>query len=344
MRGVTSFWIQASSPAFPPRLAQLSHGPSGIWLRTAFDAAVLGAQLWLRPAVAVIGARAASAAGLEIARQLGWDLGRAGVLVVSGLARGIDAAAHEGALLGGGRTVGVLGCGIDCCYPPEHETLAGRIARQGALVSEWPGRTSPLPGRFPRRNRWISGLSDVVVLVEGDPRSGALHTVRYALDDGREVMAVPRDPLAANSQGPNRLLREGAAPVIDASDVLSKLSGVGRHGGGDGSDVDRGSAVPRADAASGVTAGREPEAREVAARGAEVGEPGARAQSVPRDGASSKAVLACLRRGGALSLAELAERLPQEAAGALQAALLSLEVERRAARDRAGRYRLVVDG
>ena len=126
MRVAASYRVAAGSPGFPQRLEDLPRPPAGLWVRSRFDRSALEGELWTRPAVAIVGARAAGAAGLEVARQLGWDLGRAGVLVVSGMARGIDAAAHEGALLAKGRTVAVLGCGIDLCYPPEHEDLAGR--------------------------------------------------------------------------------------------------------------------------------------------------------------------------------------------------------------------------
>ncbi|MCK4412431.1 MAG: DNA-protecting protein DprA, partial [Candidatus Eisenbacteria sp.] len=221
-------WLARCARGFPPALGQVDERLAGLWVRSGCRDAELAQRLWGSPAVAVVGARAASAAGLAFTRELSWELARAGVLLVSGLARGIDAAAHEGALLGGGVTVAVLGCGLDVCYPPEHAALAAEIACQGALLSEWPAGTPPRPSYFPRRNRLISGLSDVVVVVEGSRRSGARHTVHYALQMGREVMAVPRDPLQPGSLLPNDLLRDGAAPVTGAADVLRVLAGIPR--------------------------------------------------------------------------------------------------------------------
>jgi len=182
-----------------------------------------GQLLGARPAVAIVGARAASEAGREIARTLARDLAVAGCLVISGLARGIDAAAHEGALDGGGATLAVLGTGIDICYPPEHARLSQRIRSRGLLVCEFPARTEPRRHHFPRRNRILAALSDVLVVVEGGEKSGARSTVDHALDLGRDVMAVPRDILHAGSVLPNRLIVDGARPVLGAADVLAAL-------------------------------------------------------------------------------------------------------------------------
>ncbi len=216
---------------FPDRLRRLADPPAKLWIRTELTPGGLAAQLWPAPAVAIVGTRAASHAGLELARGFAWELARAGVVVVSGLARGIDGAAHRGAVMAGGRSVAVLACGLDLCYPPEHGGLAGELAARGALLSEWPPGTPPVGWRFPRRNRLISALADAVVLVEAPAQSGAMHTVRFALDQGREVLAVPRDPVTPGSAGPNRLLREGAPPVTSADDVLSAL-GLEAGGGG----------------------------------------------------------------------------------------------------------------
>jgi DNA processing protein len=139
------------------------------------------------------------------------------------MARGIDAAAHEGAMQGGGKTVAVLGCGVDVVYPPEAGRLRARILEQGALLSEYPPGSLPLPRHFPARNRIISGISRGVVVVEAPSRSGALITARLALDQGREVMAVPGNPLFPHTAGSNRLIREGAEPVTGAEDVIAAL-------------------------------------------------------------------------------------------------------------------------
>lgn len=182
-----------------------------------------GRLLGLRPAVAIVGARAASEPGREIARTLARDLAVSGCLVISGLARGIDAAAHEGALEGGGATLAVLGTGIDVCYPPEHARLSERIRSRGLLVCEFPAGTEPRRHHFPRRNRILAALADVLVVVEGGEKSGARSTVDHALDLGRDVMAVPRDILHGGSVLPNRLIVDGARPVLGAADVLAAI-------------------------------------------------------------------------------------------------------------------------
>lgn len=174
-------------------------------------------------AVSVVGARAATAVGKAFARELAAGLAGAGLAVVSGLARGIDAAAHEGVLDARGRTVAVLGSGLDRLYPPENAALAGLIAREGAVVSEFPLGTGPWKANFPRRNRVIAGWGRGVVVVEAGARSGALGTARLALDEGREVMAVPGHPSFPGAAGTNALLRDGAAVVRDARDVLDEL-------------------------------------------------------------------------------------------------------------------------
>jgi len=151
------------------------------------------------------------------------SLARAGVAVISGMARGVDAAAHRGALAAGGPTAAVWGAGPDRVYPPEHEELAEEIAAHGCLVTEYPPGCAPLAHHFPERNRIIAGLCEAVVVVEADERSGALITARLALEEGREVMAVPGSVFSRFSAGPNGLLRAGAAPVLTADDVLAAL-------------------------------------------------------------------------------------------------------------------------
>jgi len=174
-------------------------------------------------AVAVVGCRAATGLGLSFARALGRDLAAAGVTVVSGLARGIDAAAHRGALDASGRTVAVLGSGLDRLYPPEHDALARTIEENGAVVSEFPLGTIPWKQNFPRRNRVIAGWARATVVVEAGSRSGALSTAKAALDEGRDVMAVPGHPSQPAAEGANGLLRDGAVLVRGAADVLGEL-------------------------------------------------------------------------------------------------------------------------
>jgi DNA processing protein len=179
-------------------------------------------------AVAVVGSRRASSYGRHVAEKLAADLAHHGITVVSGLARGIDSMAHRGALAAGGRTLAVLGSGIDVIYPPEHHTLGEQIVRCGALISEFPLGSQPDAGHFPRRNRIISGLSLGVVVVEAGLRSGALLTARFALDQGREVFAVPGSIEAPGSQGPHYLIQEGAKLVQKVEDILEELPVPGR--------------------------------------------------------------------------------------------------------------------
>ena len=176
-----------------------------------------------RMAVAIVGSRRASLYGKLAAERLSHDLALRGITVVSGLARGIDAAAHRGALTAGGKTVAVLGSGLSRMYPPEHEPLAKQIASQGALISEYPMETPPLAHHFPRRNRIISGLSLGVVIVEAAQRSGALITADCALEQGREVFAVPGPISTATSQGTNALLKQGARLVTSVEDIIEEL-------------------------------------------------------------------------------------------------------------------------
>lgn len=200
---------------YPPLLASIPDPPATVWLRGQAPAALLA-----EPAVAIVGARACSSYGRAVARRLGRELAAAGLVVVSGLARGIDAEAHRGALDASGRTVAVLGCGIDRDYPAAHAELARRICAQGLVVSEYDAGVEPAPWRFPARNRIIAGLCAATVVVEARERSGALITADFALEDGREVMAVPGEITSGLSAGTNALLRLGATPVTCAGDVL----------------------------------------------------------------------------------------------------------------------------
>lgn len=206
--------IVVGEPAYPPLLAQVDPPPPLLWVRG--DAALLG-----RPAVAVVGARVASAAGQRFARELASRLGQAGLVVVSGMARGIDGAAHEGALPTG--TAAVLGGGVDDVYPPEHAALYDRLVQQGAVVSESSVGHRAQARDFPRRNRLISGLARAVVVVEAEVRSGSLITARLAAEQGREVFAVPGSPLDPRAKGCNDLIRQGAHLCEGADDVLSVL-------------------------------------------------------------------------------------------------------------------------
>jgi DNA processing protein len=204
------------SPAYPPRLARLSDPAALLWVRGDVD--VLAAR-----SVAIVGSRAATAYGLHTARGLARDLARAGVVVVSGLALGIDSAAHCGALEAGGRTLAVMACGPDRVYPARHRGLAARIARQGAVVGELPPGTRPLPYFFPLRNRLISAMASAVVIVEARERSGSLITAAHAADQSVDVFAVPGPVTAPTSAGPNRLLRDGAYVALEARDILEQL-------------------------------------------------------------------------------------------------------------------------
>jgi DNA processing protein len=208
--------LTRADPAYPERLRHIPDPPPVLTVRG--DADLLRA-----PAVAIIGARNASANGCLLARRIAADLARAGIVVVSGLARGIDTAAHEGALQAGGTTVAAVAGGVDTVYPPENEDLMARIVQAGAVVSERPPGAVARAKDFPRRNRIIAGLSLGVVVVEAAPQSGSLITARLAAEQGREVMAVPGSPLDPRHRGTNQLLREGAVLVETAADVLAAL-------------------------------------------------------------------------------------------------------------------------
>ncbi len=209
-------FIALGETDYPTALAAVEDAPPVISL--------IGQPLWQdRRCVALVGARNASASGRRLAEDLARDLGAAGFVVVSGLARGIDGAAHKGALASG--TIAVLAGGVDNIYPPEHEDLYRRIAETGAVISEMPVGTIPQARHFPRRNRVISGLSLGVLAVEAALQSGSLITARLALEQGREVMALPGSPLDPRCRGTNNLLRQGAVLVESAADVLAALEG-----------------------------------------------------------------------------------------------------------------------
>jgi DNA processing protein len=205
-----------SDADYPVALTTIADPPAVLWLCGRVDALLV-------PSVAIVGSRAASPYGLSVAEQLASDLATSGVAIVSGLARGVDSAAHRGAVAAGGVTIAVLGSGVDVIYPPEHASLAREIAKQGAVISEFAPGTPPLPMFFPRRNRIISGLSRAVVVIEASDKSGSLITARCALEQGRDVLAVPGNVLSGRNRGAHALLRDGARMVESADDVLEEL-------------------------------------------------------------------------------------------------------------------------
>ena len=208
--------VSISEADYPSLLREIHDPPPLLYLRG--DPSILGL-----PAICIVGSRSAGRRGILTARSLAAGLSARGLLVVSGLARGIDGAAHEGALEGGGATCAVLGSGLDVCYPPENVPLAERIERQGAVVSELPFGTPPLRHHFPRRNRILSGISLGVIVVEAGMRSGAMVTARMAREQDRELFAVPGPVEKPMSRGPHALIRNGAYLVETVDDVLAQL-------------------------------------------------------------------------------------------------------------------------
>jgi DNA processing protein len=301
-----------SSDAYPERLRQLVDAPPLLAVRG--DPSVLRA-----PAVAIVGARAATHYGRTVARDLAARLARAGLVVVSGLAVGVDAAAHEGALEAGGLTVAFQACGPDRVYPAVHRGLADRIARAGAVVSELPPGTPPRSPHFPLRNRLISASSLAVVVVEARQRSGSLITARHAADQGVDVFAVPGPITAPTSQGPNRLIQDGAAPLLTPTDILEPLS--------------RTLSLPFTDVRSGGTgaAASDPSAAEARTGGA--------VRCKPRDSTITRSILAALR-DTPMTRDQLARRLDLSPS-ALALDLIWLELDGRVAEERDGRLRAI---
>ena len=208
-----------NDPAYPSHLRTLSDMPPLLWYRGALDCLAA-------PGVAIVGARSASTAALEAARRLGADVAARGITVISGLARGVDSAAHRGAL-STGRTAAVLGGDVGDVYPAEHAELAVEVAANGVVLSEYPPGTPALPYHFPLRNRIISGLARLVVVVEAAEKSGSLITAACALEQGREVMAVPGCVLNGRNRGGHALIRDGAKIVETADDIVGGLRGPG---------------------------------------------------------------------------------------------------------------------
>lgn len=207
--------IERGAPGWPPRLEDLAHPPQRIWINGTVGPA--------HPAVAVVGARRCSEVGIRVTEWLAGRLVAAGVQVISGLALGIDGAAHRAALAASGSTVAVLGCGIDICYPRQHTPLRDAVLERGSVLTEEPPGRGPEPWLFPKRNRLIAALCVAVVVVEASERSGALSTARHAADLGREVLAVPGAISSEMTRGSNRLIQDGATPILDVSDVIAAV-------------------------------------------------------------------------------------------------------------------------
>jgi DNA processing protein len=216
LRRVGAVGLPLSSRAYPSRLAR--YPDAAPLLLVQGDALSLAA-----PGVAIVGSRAATGHGLSLAREFSAALARAGLMVISGLARGIDAAAHTGALDAGGRTIAVQACGPDLVYPAAHRRLAGRIAAQGARITEFPPGTPPRAAHFPLRNRLISGLAEALLVIEARERSGTLVTAGHAAEQGLDVFALPGPVGSPACAGSNRLLRDGAQIALDPEDVLGAL-------------------------------------------------------------------------------------------------------------------------
>ncbi len=242
LRRVRATGLPLGSPAYPPRLAR--HADPAPLLLVQGDAAALNA-----PGIAIVGSRAPTQHGLLLAREFSGALARAGLVVISGLARGIDAAAHAGALEAGGRTVAVQACGPDLVYPAAHRQLASRIARQGALLTEFPPGMPPRAAHFPLRNRLISGLAEALLVIEARERSGTLVTTAHAAAQGVDVFVLPGPLGAAACAGSNRLLRDGAYIALEPEDVIGvlRLGGLRLEPLGDPSPV--AAVSPRASAA-----------------------------------------------------------------------------------------------
>jgi DNA processing protein len=288
--------VPQTSDDYPAALLRIADPPPFLWVRGSL------ASLRL-PAIAIVGARASTRYGERSAARLAADFARAGVCVVSGLARGIDATAHRAALAAGGATIAVQGCGPDRVFPASHAALADEIVAQGAVLSEFAPGTEPRKPHFPQRNRLISGLAQAVVVVEARIRSGSLSTARHALDQGLDVFAVPGPIDSPVSEGTNALLWDGAWPALDAQRVLERI-GVG--------------------AATPVEAGAAPRA-------------GDREAAEARGGALAARILAQLARGP-LDPDELARALAV-APEALALPLLELELAGRVLQELDGKYR-----
>ena len=216
MEQCDAHFVSLEDKAYPPRLAEIYDPPLALFIRGD-----------LRDedecCVAIVGTRRASPYGIRMAEKFGSELAARGVTVVSGMANGIDAAAHRGAIEAGGRTIAVLGCGVDVVYPPQNGELMQQIIQHGCVVSQFMMGIKPMPGHFPYRNRIVSGLTQGTLVVEAPPESGALITARQALEQGREVFAIPGPIGSANSHGPHALIREGGKLTETVDDILVEL-------------------------------------------------------------------------------------------------------------------------
>jgi DNA processing protein len=210
-------WEDELYPTLLAELRQIDHAPPVLFVRGS----ITEADQW---ALTIVGTRSISVYGRQVTHQLAADLAVNGLTIVSGLARGVDAEAHSAALEAGGRTIAVLGCGLDTIYPPEHRQLAAKIVQHGALVSPFSLQTAPEGKNFAPRNRVLAGLSRAVLVTEAGEKSGALSTAGYALEQGREVFAVPGNITAHGSNGANRLIQDGAHPILSAEDILEALN------------------------------------------------------------------------------------------------------------------------
>jgi DNA processing protein len=204
-------------PEYPDRLRQITQSPFVLYIKGEIDTD----DIW---SVAIVGTRRYSAYGQQVAENLSHTLAQNGITIISGLARGIDGIAHKEALAAGGRTIAVLGSGLDRLYPPEHRDLANLISKQGALISDYPLGTPPDGSNFPPRNRIISGLSKCIIVIEAGEKSGALITATYAAEQGKEVFSVPGKITSPMSRGTNLLIKQGAHPLLDPQDVLDMLN------------------------------------------------------------------------------------------------------------------------
>jgi DNA processing protein len=221
-------FVPWTAPRYPDALLQVPDMPPGLWYRGPLEC------LQQRKAIAIVGSRAGSPVAIQAATMLARGLAARGIVIVSGLARGVDSAAHRGALAGGGITVAVLGSGLSRLYPAEHRSLADEISRSGAVVSEYPPDMPALPFHFPRRNRIISGLSRAVIVIEAAEQSGSLITATCALEQGKEVMAVPGNVLSGRNRGGHALIRDGATIVESVDDILEQLGWSGDIGSAGG--------------------------------------------------------------------------------------------------------------
>lgn len=209
-------FVTKASANYPERLKRIANAPDALYVKGKLPQETV-------LSVAIVGARCCSQYGRAFAGEIAERLADAGVFVISGMARGIDSCSHTGALRGGGKTFAVLGCGVDICYPPENQKLYETIEKQGGIISEYPPKTAPIGGFFPARNRIISGISDIVVVIEAREKSGSLITADFAMEQGKDVYTLPGRVTDSLSGGCNRLIKQGAGIILSAEDFLKDL-------------------------------------------------------------------------------------------------------------------------